>query len=269
MDIPIAANVLGTMGAVCWSVQLIPQIVINYRRHNATGLQPAMMMLWAWAGVPLGVYNIVSGLNVALQVQPQLLTFLSLVTWIQCFYYERKWSVAHCLTVVIPIAALMAGMQASLVVGLRLAGAQWPLTLMAALSAALLALGVLSHYRDIWRHRTVRGISFLFVGIDAAGDVFSLASVLCEAHVDVLAVVVYATELVLWCGVFACGGWYNLRPWLRAWLRERRSVEGGEGNGVAMHEMSSSTSVFSTPGAALELEVRQRRHGSSQGQGGE
>lgn len=69
--------------------QLIPQIVINYRRHNATGLQPAMMMLWAWAGVPLGVYNIVRGLNMALQVQPQLLTFLSLVTWIQCFYYER------------------------------------------------------------------------------------------------------------------------------------------------------------------------------------
>ena len=69
--------------------QLIPQIVINWRRQNAIGLQPTMMMLWAWAGVPLGVYNVVEGYNVALQVQPQLLTFLSLVTWIQCYYYER------------------------------------------------------------------------------------------------------------------------------------------------------------------------------------
>lgn len=48
-----------------------------------------MMMLWAWAGVPLGVYNIVEDFNIALQIQPQILTFLSLATWIQCFYYQR------------------------------------------------------------------------------------------------------------------------------------------------------------------------------------
>ena len=69
--------------------QLIPQIVINYRRHNAVGLQPTMMMLWAWAGVPLGVYNIVKDYNIALRIQPQILTLLSLMTWIQCFYYEK------------------------------------------------------------------------------------------------------------------------------------------------------------------------------------
>lgn len=48
-----------------------------------------MMMLWAWAGVPLGVYNIVEEFNVALRIQPQILTLLSLVTWIQCYYYEK------------------------------------------------------------------------------------------------------------------------------------------------------------------------------------
>lgn len=126
MDVPVAANVLGTMGAVrgakscndgfanqtrfvglfrcvlahswLWSsslpiilkaAQLIPQIVVNYRRHNATGLQPTMMMLWAWAGVPLGVYNIAENYNVALRIQPQILTTLSLITWIQCYYYEK------------------------------------------------------------------------------------------------------------------------------------------------------------------------------------
>ena len=30
------------------------------------------MMLWAWAGVPLGVYTIVERFNVALQIQPQM-----------------------------------------------------------------------------------------------------------------------------------------------------------------------------------------------------
>lgn len=69
--------------------QLIPQIIINYRRHNTIGLQPSMMMLWAWAGVPLGVYNITKNFNVALRIQPQILTLLSLITWTQCRYYDK------------------------------------------------------------------------------------------------------------------------------------------------------------------------------------
>jgi uncharacterized membrane protein HdeD (DUF308 family) len=55
----------------------------------------------------------------------------------------------------------------------------WAVTLMGVVSTVLLSAGVLRHYWDIWVHRTVRGISFIFVGIDAAGDVFSLISV-CE-----------------------------------------------------------------------------------------
>ena len=48
-----------------------------------------MMLLWAAAGVPLGVYNIVEEFNVALRIQPQILTILSLVTWAQCLYYGK------------------------------------------------------------------------------------------------------------------------------------------------------------------------------------
>lgn len=76
-------------GSLADQDQLIPQIIINYRRQNATGLQPTMMMFWAWAGVPLGVYNIVKDFNIALQIQPQMLAFLSLTTWIQVYYYEE------------------------------------------------------------------------------------------------------------------------------------------------------------------------------------
>jgi hypothetical protein len=47
-----------------------------------------MMLLWACAGVLLGAYNITEHFNIALQVQPQILTVLSLITWIQCYYYD-------------------------------------------------------------------------------------------------------------------------------------------------------------------------------------
>ncbi|KAK1767523.1 PQ loop repeat protein [Phialemonium atrogriseum] len=243
MDFPAAANALGTLGAVCWSVQLIPQIVVNYRRHYTTGLQPSMMMLWAWAGVPLGVYNIVEEFNVALRIQPQILTFLSLVTWIQCYYCQRKWTVVRSLLVVVPIAVAMAS----------ISGGTDPV---------LLAAGVLRHYWDISMHRTVRGISFIFVGIDAAGDLFSLLSVFFQPRLDILGMVIYGPELVLWLGVFACGGYYNLLPWIREkWFADQdqarhsrspdldivSSTHAGSASGhIVLHDMPSSTSVFST-----------------------
>ncbi|CAN9476226.1 unnamed protein product [Alternaria alternata] len=229
MDVPVAANVLGTLGAVCWSVQLIPQIVINYRRHNATGLQPTMMMLWAWAGVPLGVYNIAEGYNIALRIQPQILTILSLVTWIQCYYYEKSWSVVCSLAVVIPVACLMGSIQAGLIFAIEHAkaeGLHWPSILMAVASATLLAAGVMRHYWDIYVHRTVRGISFIFVGIDALGDLFSLVSVVFQPRLDILGLVIYGTELVLWIGIFVCGAYYNLPTWYAAKKKEERSNPG-------------------------------------------
>ena len=180
MDIPIAANSLGTIGAICWSVQLLPQIVINHARHHTVGLQPSMMLLWATAGVPLGVYNIVLEFNIALRVQAQILTVLSLVTWAQCYYYGKGWGKMKCVSVVLGVATVMGAMETALVFALnkgRERGVRWPETLMAVLAATLLALGVARHYWDIWRHRTVRGISFFFVGIDAAGDLFSLISI--------------------------------------------------------------------------------------------
>jgi hypothetical protein len=247
-----------------------------------------MMMLWAWAGVPLGVYNIAKGFNMALQIQPQILTFLSLMTWIQCHYYEQvgifrkrdvdtmtddyqKWTVVRSLAVVIPVAFLMGGIQAGLIVGVKRArekDIEWPAIVMAVASAALLAAGVLRHYLDIYLHRTVRGISFIFVGIDALGDVFSLVSVVFQPTLDVLGMVVYGTELVLWIGVFLCGAHYNLIPWLRGkgGKSEDEQVEDGHSasaalgvgqhsaavaSGIALHDLPSSTSVFRTPSGGV------------------
>lgn len=55
-----------------------------------------MMLLWSFAGIPLGVYTIAQDLNIALQIQPQLLTALSLITWGQCLYYKKVRTPGSC-----------------------------------------------------------------------------------------------------------------------------------------------------------------------------
>ncbi|KAB8302135.1 hypothetical protein EYC80_005583 [Monilinia laxa] len=274
MDIPIAANVLGTLGAICWSIQLIPQILINYNRHHTIGLQQSMMMFWACAGVPLGAYNIASGFNIALLVQPQILTVLSLVTWGQCWYYGKGWSLRKCIFVTGVLGVIFGGVEVALVEGLK-AGQhrdlEWPATMMGVLSAVLLSTGVLRHYYDIYVHRTVRGISFIFVGIDAAGDVFSLVSVFFQSHLDILGIMIYASEFILWCGVFACGGYFNFLPWIKRRMQKERengdttgsaevenpvAIQEGISHDVELERMNSagSRTVFRTPGSRTSVD---------------
>jgi hypothetical protein len=85
-----------------------------------------------------------------------------------------------CCVAVTSLLLLLGGIEAGLIFALQAAkshGLEWPLIVMAVLSACLLAAGVLRHYWDIYVHQTVRGISFIFVGIDASGDLFSILSV--------------------------------------------------------------------------------------------
>ncbi|KAJ5901776.1 hypothetical protein N7495_002304 [Penicillium taxi] len=257
MDIPIAENVLGTLGAV--SYQFKPTKILSTNDFKLLdGLQGSMMLLWASAGVPLGVYNIVENFNVALRIQPQILTVLSLITWAQCLHYGKRYSVSKCIAVIVPMILLFGGVEAGLIFALRAAKRrhlEWPVILMAVLSACLLAGGVLTHYWDIYIHRTVRGISFFFVGIDAAGDLFSLISLLFGPSIDTLSVlgmVIYGTELTLWLGIFTCGAIFNLVPWLKT--RSKKSETPQEP--ITLHQMPSSTSVFRTISGS---EVAERR----------
>lgn len=165
----------------------------------------------------------------------------------------------------------MAGIELALVFALR-HGLQhdihWPTTLMAALSAFLLALGVLEQYLAIWKQKSVVGISFLFCGIDAMGDLTSIVSVVFEPRLDVPGLAMYAVELALWLGIFAIGFYFKLMPLLGQRRKRDRSTSRrqspdmaavpGDCGGVTLHDLPSSTSVFRTASADIELRERLR-----------
>ncbi|KAJ4203473.1 hypothetical protein NW759_015149 [Fusarium solani] len=217
MDNPVTANILGTTGAVCWSIQLLPQIVKNYRRHSTDGLHPLMYLSWAFAGIPLGVYNVVQNHNVAPQVQPHILIFLSLVTWSQCKYYRDKWTLAKILLVCLATASIISGVEAGLYFTLRYTcerDIEWPMTLMAVLAAVLLGCGLLRYYWEIYQSRSVKGISFLFVFIDAGSDVVSILALAFAPRIDILGIVIYSVEAVLWAGIGILGIHFRFCSWL-------------------------------------------------------
>ena len=182
-----------------------------------------MYLSWAIAGIPLGTYNLVQNLNIALQVQPHILIFLSLVAWAQCKYYGDKWSLKRIVAGSVASALLIGGVEVGLFFALRLArrrDIEWPLMLMAILAAVLLCIGVLRYYWEIFKSRSVTGISFTFVAIDAGGDLVSILALLFAPRIDILGMVVYSSELALWIGIGILGVHFRLRIWLLKKLKK-------------------------------------------------
>ncbi|KAL7620194.1 hypothetical protein AAE478_009187 [Parahypoxylon ruwenzoriense] len=190
-DIPVAANVLGTIGTVLWCVQTIPQIWTNWRTKKTEGLPGSMMYLWALCGVPFGAYNIVQRFNVPLQVQPQAFMALCLVNWCQVLLYSSKWAIRKVLLIGIANAAAFAGVQAALI-PLYDAGNGTGILVVGIFANILLAAGLLPPYGEIWKRRgRVVGINFVFLSMDWLGAFFSLMSLAAQNSFDVLGGVLY------------------------------------------------------------------------------
>ncbi|KAL9045596.1 MAG: hypothetical protein Q9214_001387 [Letrouitia sp. 1 TL-2023] len=195
-NIPVAANVLGTIGTVFWCIQLVPQIWYNWKQKKTDGLPGLMMFIWATSAVPFGVYAIVQNFNIPIQIQPQIFCALSLTSWTQILIYNKYASIpdfgpSHLLTLYFSgyrvwtatllstaIAVVFGGIQALLILTLRGPyndGVEWPMILVGVIAAILLAAGLVPPYFEIAkRSGRIVGINFVFLAIDWLGAFFSL-----------------------------------------------------------------------------------------------
>ncbi|KAI1765071.1 hypothetical protein GGR53DRAFT_286223 [Hypoxylon sp. FL1150] len=205
-NIPVAANVLGTLGTILWCIQTIPQIWTNWRTKKTDGLPGSMMYLWALCGVPFGAYNIAQRFNVPLQVQPQAFMVLCLVNWCQIMLYNRKWAVWKAVLVGVVNAAAFAGVETALILTLRPlydAGNETGVLVVGIIANILLAMGLLPPYGEIWKRRgRVVGINFVFLSMDWLGAFFSLMSLAVQNSFDILGGVLYIVCILLESGIF-------------------------------------------------------------------
>ncbi|KAL9120732.1 MAG: hypothetical protein Q9187_002711 [Circinaria calcarea] len=184
--IPLAANVLGTIGTVFWCIQLIPQIWHNWRKKSTEGLPGLMLFLWAICAVPFGVYAIVQNFNIPIQIQPQMFGTL-------CLGPYNK-------------------------------GIEWPMLLIGIIAAVLIGAGLFPPYLEIWKRRgRVVGFNWIFLSVDWLGAFFSLMALVAQHTFDVLGGVVYIVCLVLEAGIFISHGLWLLRT---HGLRKRAKLEG-------------------------------------------
>lgn len=213
--VSVAENVLATIGTVFWCIQLVPQIVRNYRVKNCEGLPPLMMFLWAALGVPFSIYFFgIDGL-IPLRIQPQLFTFFCLVLWVQLLYYppvkmERK----RLLMYVVAFVAIAVGLEVGFILWLRplhRRGKTWPMLIIGIIALVLLAVGLVPPYFELWKRRgRVVGINFIFLTMDSLGALFLMLLII-VGQMDVMLLTLYAIVLAMELGIFASQViWYFL-----------------------------------------------------------
>jgi len=197
---PVAENVLGTIGTVCWTIQILPQIWKSWREKATEGLSPWLMFLWGVAAAFLAIFNVAKDLNIPLIVQPQLFGTLAFISWSQCIYYGQHKSLRYSLASLTIALAIFAGFEAGMVFAIRSPtnkGNEAPVTFFGVSISVLLVAGLLPQYVEIYRLGEVKGISIPFMTVDLLGGVFSTLSLVFKTKFDVLAGVAYTLVVVL------------------------------------------------------------------------
>ncbi|ODV94429.1 hypothetical protein PACTADRAFT_86598 [Pachysolen tannophilus NRRL Y-2460] len=205
-DSTVASNVTGTVGTVCWSIQLIPQIIYNYLRKDCTGLPPLMMFLWAACGIPFSIYFFITQPSIAVQVQPEIFTVLCSISFCQSIYYPPiKMNKLKILAIMCVFYSIAIGSELGFILWLRPVyqhGTTWPSLIFGIMASVMLAAGLVPPYFELAKRKgRVVGINFIFLAIDCSGAIFSMVSLL-TGGMDITGMVLYCICITMEIGIF-------------------------------------------------------------------
>ncbi|KAF9462914.1 PQ loop repeat-domain-containing protein [Collybia nuda] len=203
----VAENILGTIGTICWTGQLIPQVWKSWREHSTAGLSHWLVLIWGIASLFLGVYAVIQNFNIPLIVQPQLFGFLSLCSWGQCLYYDKGKSRKVAFLIAGTVMVLVGALEVAMVFAIRPSMNQRAIAFFGIFSSVLISAGLLPQYWEIIKRQEVIGISIPFLIIDILGGVFSDLSLVFREKFDVLAAIAYTLVIVKNFMVQACSTW--------------------------------------------------------------
>ncbi|KAJ7721337.1 PQ loop repeat-domain-containing protein [Mycena maculata] len=194
----VAENVFGTLGTICWSAQLVPQIWKSYRSKDTTGLSAWLVLCWGLSATFLGVYAIVQNLNIPLIVQPQLFGLLCMISWGQCQYYGSTRPKRVSLIIAVAAIAVLGAFETAMVFAIRPSSNHRAIQFFGVFSSVLLSLGLVTQYHEIYKRREVVGLSITFMTVDFLGGVFSDLSLAFKPKpFDTIAAITYSLVVVM------------------------------------------------------------------------
>ncbi|KAH3673656.1 hypothetical protein WICMUC_003559 [Wickerhamomyces mucosus] len=201
-----ASTALGTVGTVCWCIQLIPQIYFNFKRKNCEGFPPIFMFLWALCGIPFSIYFVSTRANLAVQIQPQLFLLFCLTAFIQSLYYPPvQMSKKKIVVILLTFIICGVGAEVGFILWLRKLydeGTKWPTLIFGISASVILALGLVPPYFELARRNgRVVGINFLFLLVDFSGAFFSMLAVV-FGNMDVMGIILYCICMTMEAGIF-------------------------------------------------------------------
>lgn len=202
------SNVLATIGTVCWCVQMIPQIIFNYKKKNTEGFPENMALLWCLCAPFFAAYVVIADASIPIMLQPHLFCFFCFIVYIQIMYYppvsrpKKQILIRGGLFILFQIC-----IEVGCIIPLRILykrGTTWPALIFGIIASILLAVGLIPPYFELWkRNGQVIGINFLFLTVDFAGAVFSLASLAVDpTDLDIMGLVLYLICAFLELGIF-------------------------------------------------------------------
>ncbi|KAF9992108.1 hypothetical protein BGZ79_003496 [Entomortierella chlamydospora] len=210
----ILENVFGMLGIVFWSLQLLPQVIENYKKKSTEGLSYSMFFIWILAALGFGSYAVAENLSIPIIVQPQIFGMLTALCFLQCLYYGKRtrWSLRNTVIFGILLFVAMAGIQVGAIYatkydednhvkGTTIAAGVLPIV--------FVVLGFMPQYADIYKDKSVVGVSMAFIAGDAMGAIFSIISLCFRDTLDILATLTYVMVLICDLAVFGFFLYYN------------------------------------------------------------
>ncbi|KAJ2961386.1 hypothetical protein NQZ79_g3409 [Umbelopsis isabellina] len=197
------------VGLVFWSLQLAPQVWKSWRLKSTEGVSTSMMIIWAIAGVFLGIYNVGAQLAIPLWIQPHLFAVIAFMCASQTLYYQRHWSTLASISALIAVCIISGVLEYALITAFKVAQARqvdWVHWLFGVIPVVLIIIGFIPQYWEIFATRKVHGISHVFLVMDFLGTFRETFDVL--DAINYIAVAVLDTGIMLLYYFFE---WYNGR----------------------------------------------------------
>ncbi|RDB23451.1 Uncharacterized protein C2E12.03c [Hypsizygus marmoreus] len=251
----VAENVLGTIGTICWTCQLIPQIWKSWREHSTAGLSHLLVCVPQSSKFERNSVDLPEILHPGLYgvwrlyLWPQLFGFLSLFSWGQCLYYDKKKSRLGACLIAGSVMIIVGAVEAGMIFAIRPSMNHRAIDFFGILASIVIAGGLLPQYWEIWQRKEVVGISMPFMVIDILGGVFSFLSLIFRPQFDIVAAVAYMLVVVLDSVVVVAALILNPRARRRRLATEvidTESISSAEPREMALSS-SATTTIITVP----------------------